>query len=167
MARVLTRVARKDYPGEGIVKGDTYSKVSLKTGPRSSRTLRSKTPFKRHQLTSSDYLQRVYVIADETVPAISCPDDVQSLKDEIEEIKSELEEKLENMPEGLKEGPTGQMLQERMDECDDFLNSLEGLEFMEEHEWEETEREDEDEIAGGYAGHVAAIVEEIQGFCPF
>lgn len=167
MARVLTRVARKDYPGEGIVKGDTYYKVSIKTGPRSSRTLRSKTPFKRHQLTSSDYLQRVYIIADETVPAISCPDDVQSLKDELEEIKAELEEKLENMPEGLKQGPTGQTLEERMGEVDDFINGLDNLEFMDEHEWEETEREDEDEIAAGYAGHVAAIVEEIRGFCPF
>lgn len=164
MAKVLTRVARKDYPAQGIVKGDTYYKVSLKTGPRSSKTLRSKTPFKRHQLTGSDYLQRVYLLADETIPAISSPDDVESIKNEVGEIRDEIEEKLENMPDGLREGTTGQLLQERLDELEDFLNSLESLEFMEEHEWEEAEREDKD---AGYAGHVQSIIEDIQSFCPW
>ena len=162
MARVLTRVARKDYPGDGIKKGDTYYKVSIKTGPRSSRTMRSKTPFKRAQLTTSDYLSRVYTIADETVPAITCPDDLQSLKDELEEIKNELDEKLENMPEGLKQGPTGQTLEERMGECDDFINTLEGIDFEEEDNWDAEESDHED-----YASYVAAIIEEIQGACPF
>lgn len=162
MARVLTRVARKDYPGDGIAKGDTYYKVSLKTGPRSSRTMRSKTPFKRHQLTTSEYLQRVYVIADETIPAISCPDDLQSLKDELEEIKNELDEKLENMPEGLKQGPTGQTLEERMGECDDFISTLDGIEFEEEDAWDADSSDHET-----YEDYVNAVVEEIQGACPF
>lgn len=162
MARVLTRVARKDYPADGIKKGDTYFKVSLKTGPRSSRTLKSLTPFKRHQLTSSDYLQRVYIMADETIPAISEPADLQGIKDELEELKSEQEEKLENMPEGLKEGPTGQTLQERIDECESFISELDGIEFEEESEWDAEDSDHE-----GYGEYVAAKVEEIQGACPF
>lgn len=162
MARVLTRVARKDYPEAGIKKGETYYKVSLKTGPRSSRTLKSKTPFKRHQLTSSEYLQRVYLLADETIPAITCPADLQGIKDEIEEIKSELDEKLENMPEGLKQGPTGQTIEERMGECEDFSQTLDGIEFEEEEDWDAEESDHED-----YASYVAAIIEEIQGACPF
>ncbi len=162
MARVLTRVARKDYPEAGIKKGETYYKVSLKTGPRSSRTLKSKTPFKRHQLTSSDYLQRVYLLADETIPAISEPADIQGIKDELDELKTELEEKLENMPEGLREGPTGQTLQERIDECESFTSELDGIEFEEESDWDAEESDHET-----YADYVAAIVEEVQGSCPF
>lgn len=162
MARVLTRVARKDYPEAGIKKGETYYKVSLKTGPRSSRTLKSKTPFKRHQLTSSEYLQRVYLLADETIPAISCPDDLQSLKDELEEIKNELDEKLENMPEGLKQGPTGQTLEERMSECDDFISTLDQIDFEEEDAWDAENSDHET-----YEEYVNSVVEEIQGACPF
>lgn len=162
MARVLTRVAHKDYPEAGIKKGETYYKVSLKTGPRSSRTLKSKTPFKRHQLTSSEYLQRVYLLADETIPAISCPDDLQSLKDELEEIKNELDEKLENMPEGLKQGPTGQTLEERMSECDDFISTLDQIDFEEEDAWDADSSDHET-----YEEYVNSVVEEIQGACPF
>ena len=162
MARVLTRVARKDYPEAGIKKGETYYKVSLKTGPRSSRTLKSKTPFKRHQLTTSEYLSRVYILADETIPAINEPADLQAIKDELEELKAELDEKLENMPEGLKQGPTGQTLEERMGECDDFIDTLEGIEFEEEEDWDAESSEHET-----YDDYRQSIIEEIQGSCPF
>lgn len=163
MARVLTRVARKDYPEAGIKKGETYYKVSLKTGPRSSRTLKSKTPFKRHQLTSSEFLQTVYLLSDETIPAISGPSDIDDIKQQIEDLKQEQDDKLENMPEGLKEGPTGQTLQERIDECQEFCDNLDGVTFLDEDDWNEDESKDHD----SYEDYVASIVEEIQGFCPW
>ena len=56
MARVHHRKAAKDYPDHGIAKGDLYYYTKIKTGPRSSRVLRSKEPFKRSQLTSSEFL---------------------------------------------------------------------------------------------------------------
>jgi len=162
VARVLTRVARKDYPEAGIKKGDTYFKVSLKTGPRSSRTLKSLTPFKRWQLTSSSYLQSVYQLADVTVPAISSPSDVEEIKNEVESLRDELQEKLDNMPEGLQQGGTGQTLQERIDECQEFCDNLENVDFEEEEEWKDNDHDDD-----SYGDYVQTIVQEIQGFIPW
>ena len=44
MARVTRRKAAKDYPDAGINKGDLYYYAKIKTGPRTSRTLRSIKP---------------------------------------------------------------------------------------------------------------------------
>lgn len=44
MPKVQHVKARKDYPESGIKKGDMYYTASVMTGPRSSRTIRSKGP---------------------------------------------------------------------------------------------------------------------------
>lgn len=160
MARVLTRVARKDYPEAGIKKGETYFKVSLKTGPRSSRTLKSKTPFKRWQLTSSDYLQTVYRLADEDLVNISSQEDFEAFKTSVEELRDEQNDKLENMPEQLKESS---VVQERYDELENFCNELDSLDFDDEETWEEGDHDEDDT----YDSYVQSKIEEIQGFCPF
>ena len=52
MPRVLTQRANKDYPKEGIKKGDTYYKWSIRMG-RGGHTFISKTPPRPSQLTQS------------------------------------------------------------------------------------------------------------------
>ena len=143
-----------------IRKGDTYYKVSLKTGPRSSRTLKSLKPFKRSQLTTSDYKIRTYDVADDVIPAIKVPGDLEDLKSQVEEIKSDQEEKLENLPDNLKEAPSGQTIQERIDECEEFISHLDAIEFEEEDDY------DDDEF-DSYEDYVASVREEIASGCPW
>lgn len=129
MAKVQTRKAAKAYPQNGIEKGDTYYYVSIKTGPRSSRVMRSKTPFKQSQLTTSAFSSTLYAI-DESLQgeAYSNGDDlktaVETAIEELEELKSTTEENLSNMPEGLQEGDTGQMMQERIYNLETYIDEL-------------------------------------------
>ena len=62
MPRVHTQKARKDYPKEGIKKGDMYYKWSIKTGPASGINYRSLTLPKPSQLTGSSFMQEYYSI---------------------------------------------------------------------------------------------------------
>ena len=124
MARPKLRTARKDY---GDIKaGDQYWYVQIKTGPRSSRVLRQKEPFKRSQLTSSEYLSALYDWEDEKAN-ISDMDDAQDFADRIRTLGEEQSEKLENMPEGLQQSSSGEMLRERADACENAADEIEGI----------------------------------------
>lgn len=117
MARVHHRKAAKDYPDHGIAKGDMYYYTKIKTGPYTSRELRSKVPFKRSQLTQSDYLGQLYDWQDEQSALVEM-DSAEALADTIESLGEEQREKLDNMPEGLQQGSTGEMLEERASACE-------------------------------------------------
>src|SRR5688500_15891789 len=127
MPRVYTQVARKDYPQQGIKKGETYYKWSIKTGPISGRTYKSKTYPKPLQLTGSEFMSTLYSI-EEDLGGLSVDSEgtyaekIEGVKDYIDEIIGQLEDlrsetqgKLDNMPEGLQQGGTGELLQERID----------------------------------------------------
>jgi hypothetical protein len=123
MARVHHRKARKDYPAHGIKRGDMYYFAQIKTGPRSSRTIRSLTRPTRSQLTSSDFMSQSYDLDD----AVSAADDVETLRslaDDIRQLGEDQQEKLDNMPEGLQQGDTGQLIQERIDGCEEWATSV-------------------------------------------
>lgn len=126
MPRVHHRRARKDYPDQGIQKGDLYYYTKMKTGPRSSRVLRSKTPFKRSQLTNSDYLGELYEIEDD-LAALASVDDANDIAERFRNLGQEQQDKLDNMPEGLQEGDTGQMIQERAEACENAADEIETL----------------------------------------
>jgi len=124
MARPELRTARKDY---GDIKaGEKYWFVQIKTGPRSSRTLRQKTPFKRSQLTSSDYLSQLYDWEDEK-NQIGDMDSAQDFADRIRTLGEEQQGKLDNMPEGLQQGSTGELIQERIDACEAAADEIETI----------------------------------------
>jgi len=104
----------------------------------------SKAYPKRSQLTQSDFFSQMYDIEDDviagfsgTVKAGSSPgqtiEDLQSeVNDAIEQIRAlgdEQIDKLDNMPEGLQEGPTGELLQGRYDECEVMASELEGIDL--------------------------------------
>lgn len=136
MAKVQHRKAAKDYPDQGIKKGEMYYYTKIKTGAYSSREMRSKTPFKPSQLTSSEYLSRLYSW-DENKAEISSMEDAQAFADEIRELGEEQQEKFDNMPDGLQQGDTGQMIEERANACENAASEIEDIIG----EWE-SERDD-------------------------
>ena len=83
---------------------------------------------KQSQLTQSDFLQRVYQV-DESQPISGSKEDLESWLEEViydmEELRDEQEEKRENMPENLAYSPVAELLQERYDDLDSWINELE------------------------------------------
>lgn len=126
MAKVEHRKAAKDYPDLGIKKGDMYYFAQIKTGPRSSRTIRSLKPIPRSQLTSSEYLSRLYEWEDAKAE-ISSMEDAQQFADDIRELGEEQQEKFDNMPDGLQQGDTGQMIEERASSCEQAASDIEEI----------------------------------------
>lgn len=132
MPHVKQVKAAKDYPQFGIKKGDLHYYTKMKTGPRSSRELRQKTPFKRSQLTSSPFLSALYDWED-SKSDVGSHEDIQGLADTIREIGEEERSKFDNMPEGLQQGDTGQMLEQRAEACETAATELEEIAS----EWEQ------------------------------
>lgn len=125
MARIHERTARKDYPANGISKGEKYFYVKIKTGPYSSRTIRSKTRPKRYELTSSDFYSQLWRIEDESFQGVSEASDLFDIAEEIRELGSEQQEKFDNMPDGLQQGDTGMMIEERAQQCEEWADAIE------------------------------------------
>lgn len=141
MARPQLRTARKNY-GETIKKGDQYWYVQIKTGPRSSRVLRQKKPFKRSQLTQSEYLSTLYDWEDAKAE-INDMGEAQDFADQIRTLGEEQSDKLSNMPEGLQQSSSGETLTERAEACEAAANEIE--EIISEWESERDNFEPDDE----------------------
>lgn len=134
MPRVRSQIARKDYPDQGISKGDRYYKWCLRPGGRGRGTIyRSLTPPKPWQLTSSPFLQEQYQIEDEIQNLTEedlTEDRIQEIAERVRALGEQAQESLDNMPEGLQESSeAGQMLQERIDNCESWADELEALEL--------------------------------------
>jgi uncharacterized phage infection (PIP) family protein YhgE len=142
MARAQHKRAAKDYPQHGIAKGDMYWFAEVKTGPRSSITIRSKTPIPRSRLTASEFLSTAYDLSDRLTDASSL-EELNDLKGDFENLRDETQEKLDNMPEGLQQGSTGELLQERIDQIESLLTEIESA--IEEAKREDESDSDEDE----------------------
>jgi gas vesicle protein len=155
MARVHHRKARKDYPEHGIKKGDMYYFAQIKTGPRSSRTLRSLTPFKRSQLTTSEYLSQAYDIEDD-LQNVGGIEDAREIAERLTSLGEETMEKYDNMPEGLQEGETGQLLYERAESCQFAAEEIEEIIG----EWE-TVHDEYQTALQTYEGAKAALDEQV------
>lgn len=128
MAKVSTQVARKDYPAQGIKKGDMYYSWALYHQP----TQKSLTRPRPSQLTSSDKMSRAYAIAESvedmqataTVPS----DLVESLNNaasDARDLADEYQESLDNMPEGLQQGSTGEEIQAKVDALNEYADECE------------------------------------------
>jgi hypothetical protein len=124
MARAKQVKARKDYPQQGIKKGDLYWTADIKTGPRSGYTLRSKTQPKRWQLTTSSFNQAIWQIEDEGFDNITCAEDLRAVAEQIREAGQEAQDSFDNMPEGLQQGETGQLLEQRASDCDEWADAI-------------------------------------------
>lgn len=126
MAKARLVKARKDYPQFGIEKGDEHWVWELKTGPRSSRTYRQKDKPLPEQLTTSEYLQQWYPLNREIADFDGSADELQEIIDRLAQLRDETQEKLDAMPDGLRDSsPTGELLQERVEECESLHSDLE------------------------------------------
>ena len=134
MPRVHTQKARKDYPENGIKKGNIYYKWKTRPSGRGNGIIhRSAVRPTRSQLTGSPFLSQVFSWEDDTLGDIALCDDPADMRDdlvqEIRDLADEQEEKIQNMPEPLQYSPTGEMLQERYDELTAWADELEGVDF--------------------------------------
>ena len=173
--------AQKDYPNNGIKKGDTYYWWAFRHGGKYF----SLTPPKPSQLTQSEFLGSIYGIQ-ETIESLTTEDDdiqsqIDDIVSELETLRDEQEEKKSNMPDSLQESPTAELLQERYDNLDTMIN---GFNDINTDDWEEPDDEDvkedlgdkdDEETQEAYDERIAerkeemkqerrdAILEEIQG----
>lgn len=127
MPRVQKRKARKDYPDDGISKGDTYYHTQIKTSHRSSKVLRSLRPFKNSQLTTSSFKSGWYSTTEIWEDSARDAAAMRDAASELRQLGEEAEASHEAMPEGLKEGHTGTMLEERYTACETAADALEEL----------------------------------------
>lgn len=143
MPIIHTVKARKDYPAEGITKGDTYFKWTTRVTAGKSyikRVHRSMVRPRPSQLTSSEFLSQAHQLNEriEDFADPAAPDDfLDELKGDAESLRDETQEKLDNLPENLQGAPTGELLQERIDALESFISELEGLDVPEDDEPEE------------------------------
>lgn len=141
-----------------IKAGEPYYWWSLKIGyPRQY----SKTPPKRSQLTLSNFLSQLWDMEDE-LASFSTPesiDDFNSFKEDlisnIQSLLDETQSSLDNMPEGLQQGPTGELLQERIDGLESWISDLENVEVE--------ESEDEEEQANNLENAVSDLQDTSSG----
>jgi hypothetical protein len=134
MPRVHTQVARKDYPEIGVTKGQTYYKWTFRNRFGRGTVMKSKTFPKPHELTRSEYMSAALLIQ-ERVNNLSAssdlPGEVEDIISDLRQLASEQEDKFNNMPEGLQQGDTGQLLEERKQNCEDYADELEGVDLSE------------------------------------
>lgn len=112
-----------------IAKGESYYWWQFMHGGKHL----SKTPPKRSQLTQSGFLSSLYDLED-SIGEFTCDnkEDFDSFKEDIlsqiEEMKDQCEESLNNMPDSLQSSPTGELLQERIDNLDSWHSEIESIE---------------------------------------
>lgn len=131
MPRVThVKAAQKDYPDQGIAKGESYYWWKFRYGGKHF----SKTPPKASQLTQSPFLLQLYTLQEqmENLQADSTlPDEVSSIVDSLRELADECQSSKDNMPEGLQQGSTGEMLEARVDSCNSAADELEAIDLSE------------------------------------
>jgi hypothetical protein len=122
--------ARKDNPVAKV--GEPYYWWKFRHGGKKF----SKTYPKQSQLTQSEFLSQAYALnetladlASESIDELRM--DAEQIASDFRQLGEEQEEKLYNMPDSLQEGPTGELLQQRRDDCDDIAQQLEDVEFSE------------------------------------
>lgn len=126
MPRVNYVKAAKDYPDSDIKKGEFYYWWKFRFGGK----YRSKTRPRASQLTQSEFLSTMYDLQDRHA-AIELNDldsavaELRNIAEEVREQGEECNDRKENMPEGLQQGSTGELLEERYEQCDIIADELE------------------------------------------
>lgn len=122
MARAhFVQSARKDNPV--AKKGESYWWWKHMIGGRGGPKQYSKERPKPSQLTTSDFLSRLYEIEEQLSEAQDA-DTIESLGSDLRTLGEEQREKYDNMPDGLRDGDTGQMLDERATNCESWADDF-------------------------------------------
>lgn len=136
--------ARRALPDHDIKVGDEYWWWSSKMGRYFVKHY-SKTPPKPSQLTGSEFhrtlleIEEDYQNQTEFQTADDLSSALQDIYDRVESLKNETQDKLDNMPEGLQQGPTGEMLQNRVDELDTWLSEIDPNDMPDREDFESDE----------------------------
>lgn len=110
----------------GIPKGSSYWHWSFRRGGKRY----SLTQPKRSQLTMSGFYATIFDIEDDMIAKATLDnivETVQNVKDELDNLRDETQGSLDNMPDSLQEGPTGELLQERAQWCEDKISELDSI----------------------------------------
>ena len=165
MARAhFVKKARKDYPNNSIKKGDSYWWWKFPY----SGVSKSKTKPRASQLTQSEYYGQLYDLQDE-IGNLVADDTLQSVAEDIasrlRDLASEQEDKLSNMPDSLQSSSTGELLQQRADDCNTMADEFENIDFdvPELDEDDTTTDEDRSDHEEEVENYWSEKLDEIQG----
>lgn len=127
MARLNEAKAGKDYPKYDIKKGDTYWWTQEFRGPKRY----FKTRPKPSQYASGDFMPTWLSVGEELAMAQAdgLEDAVSTAVSQLEELRDSTQEKFDNMPEGLQQGDTGQLLEGRVNACDEWIDALQEVDL--------------------------------------
>jgi len=169
MPRVThVKKAKKDNP---VCKaGESYYWWAFRYGGKRY----SLTPPKPSQLTNSPYFSGVRALIEQIEDTtMSEPGDLEILRDEIvgeiTGLGEQAQESLDNIePEGLKEGPTGQMLQERVEACESAASELESMDMeftseLDEDDKDITDADKEEELDAWLMDQQSEMAEFVGG----
>lgn len=133
MPRVKSQIARRDYPAQGIKKGERYYSWKFYRG----RKRMSKTPPKQSELTQREdygHLRSAQEIIEELEWGGEKPEWRETLAAGIADAITELEaardasqDKYDNMPEQWQGADMGQNAENFCSECDDAISELESI----------------------------------------
>ena len=136
----FVKAARKD--NAVCKKGESYYWWKFRYGAKRF----SKTHPRRSELTQSAFLGTIYDI-EERIQAVTINDDfgdfISDIVNELQDLQSDCESSLDSIPDQLREGPSGALLQERIDEVDNMINDLEAIDTSVDIEREDYENEEE------------------------
>ncbi len=128
MPRVnVVKRAQKDYPAHGIKKGQTYYWWEFRYGGKRMSATRPRPS----QLTQSEFLSawRGFSEQIDDLPLDDgLYDALQEIASEIRQLGEEQTDKRDNMPEGLQQGSTGEMLEQRANNAEEWASAIEALE---------------------------------------
>lgn len=152
MPRVThVKSARKDNPV--CKKGESYYWWKFRYGGKRYSLTRPRPS----QLTQSAYYSTVRGLVEQIDDANPTDwDELEALRDEIrdelENLGQESQDSLDNMPDALQYSPTGELLQERIDACENAQSELEGIEEFDEEEPDRDDFEGEEEECSDCGG---------------
>lgn len=120
--------ARKEHKcskcGNIIKAGEPYKKGVINFHP--DIVVCDKCPLKSYEVTTSDYCKQIGAICEDWIEEYGNTETTASeIATVLEELRDEVESNLDNMPDNLRENsPTGEMLQQRLDELEDAIDAL-------------------------------------------
>ena len=164
MPRVTTvKKARKEWKcdkcGDAIHKGDPHCWWEFNFGPKVIRCSKSECQPKPADLTQSAYFQELYDIQ-AFIFTGGTAEDLTAEKDDIVDrlstLRDEQEEKRDNMPEQLQDSEVGELLQQRYDELDEAVSSLEAVDIV-----DPVEEEDKADLDAYFEAIQVALEEAI------
>lgn len=120
----FVKAARKD--NDVCRRGESYYWWKFRYGGKHYSVTRPRPS----QLTQSAFLSSCLAVAEEFEDCESVEDlrsSVESACDTLDSLRDETEEHAGNMPDSLREGPTGELLQTRAEQLDEWINNLRAL----------------------------------------